>query len=273
MKAELRVMSNSIIRIMAVGDVVGKSGLEFIRKNLWNLRKEQNADIVIVNGENSAPGNGITKDSAETLLFSGADAITTGNHVFRRAEIYSYLDDNQKVLRPVNYPASAPGFGYGIFALCGVRILIMNLLGTVYMESLESPFAAAERILEKETGNYDVSVADIHAEATSEKLAFANFFDGRINVVFGTHTHVQTSDARVLPGGTGYITDLGMTGVTDSVLGVKKETVIKKFLTKMPVRFDEAEGSTVLNGAVFEYDLSKRRTVFAKEFSFSENTQ
>ena len=253
-------MGKQQFRVLAVGDVVGKSGLEYIKSELWKIRKSENADLVIVNGENSAPGNGITKASAETLFMSGADIITTGNHVFRRSEVYSYLDDNEKILRPANYPKSVPGFGHGVFDIGGVRVLVMNLLGTVYMESLESPFDAAERILLREKENYDIAICDIHAEATSEKIAFAHRFDGRINIVFGTHTHVQTSDARILQNGTGYITDLGMTGPYDSVLGVKKEIVIKKFVEKMPVRFDEADGKAFFNAAVFEIDLATKRT-------------
>lgn len=256
-------MKNGILKILAVGDVVGKNGLEFIRKNLWDIRKRYDADIVIVNGENSAPGNGITIDSANTLFSSGADIITTGNHVFRRAEIYNYLDDTKGILRPANYPPPSYGFGHGIFGLCGKRVLVMNLLGNVYMEAMRCPFETAETILEKEKGNYDIAIADFHAEATSEKLAFAHHFDGRIDIVFGTHTHVQTNDACVLKGGTGYITDLGMTGPFDSVLGVKKEIIIKRFLTKLPTRHEEADGETIFSGAVFDYSTSENRTVGA----------
>ncbi len=249
---------------MAVGDVVGKSGLEYIKSNLWKIRKDENCDIIIVNGENSAPGNGITKMSSDTIFMSGADIITTGNHVFRRSEVYSYLDDNEKVLRPANYPKTAPGFGHGVFVFSGVRVLVMNLLGTVYMESLESPFETAERILAREKDGFDIAVCDIHAEATSEKMAFAHHFDGRIHIVFGTHTHVQTADAKVLAQGTGYITDLGMTGPYDSVLGVKKETVIKKFVEKMPVRFDEADGKAFFNAAVFDIDIKTKKATNVK---------
>ena len=258
-KAEKLLMENKILRILAVGDVVGKCGLEYIKGNLWRIRKDEGCDLVIVNGENSAPGNGITKMSADTLFMSGADIITTGNHVFRRSEVYSHLDDNEKLLRPANYPKTVPGFGHGVFDFSGIKFLVMNLLGTVYMESLESPFEAAERILAREKGNFDIAICDIHAEATSEKMAFAHHFDGRIHVVFGTHTHVQTADARILPQGTGYITDLGMTGPYDSVLGVKKEIVIKKFVEKMPVRFDEADGNAFFNAAIFDLDTSTKK--------------
>lgn len=260
-------MKNEMLRILAVGDVVGKNGLEFIRRNLWDIRKRYSADIVIVNGENSAPGNGITPDSADTLFSSGADVITTGNHVFRRAEVYNYLDDKNGILRPANYPSGTYGFGSGIFELCGKRVLVMNLLGNVYMESHACPFETAENILKKHEGEYDISIVDLHAEATSEKIAFARHFDGRIDIVFGTHTHVQTNDACVFPKGTGYITDLGMTGPYDSVLGVKKEIIINRFITKLPCRHEEADGETVFCGAVFEYSLSEKRTVSASLIS------
>lgn len=263
-------MANNTVRILAVGDVVGKCGGEYIRKNLWRIRKENNIDICIVNGENSAPGNGITKDSAQSLFVSGADIITTGNHVFRRSEVYTYLDDCEKVLRPANYPKGLSGFGYGVFDIGGVRVLCMNLLGTVYMESLACPFETANNILEREKGNYDIAICDIHAEATSEKMALAYDLDGRINIVFGTHTHVQTNDIRILGGGTGYITDLGMTGTYDSILGVKKDIVIKKLKTKMPVRFEEASGNCIFCGAVFEFDLISKRVVSVKSVTEKE---
>lgn len=267
----MTTMSNKTVRFMAVGDVVGKNGTEFIKKNLWDIRSRYAVDAVIINGENSAPGNGITRESAETLFVSGADIITTGNHVFRRNEVYTYLDDTPKVLRPANYPASVPGFGSGVFELCGMRVLIMNLLGNVYMESLENPFVTAARILEREKDNYDMAICDIHAEATSEKLAFAHYFDGKIHMVFGTHTHVQTNDAKVLPCGTGYITDLGMTGPVDSVLGVKKEIIINRFITKMPSRFEEAPGETQFNAAIFEFDTVTKKVCDVQAVSFTKN--
>ena len=254
-------MSCDIIRLLAIGDVVGKSGSEYIRKNLWNLRKKYMADIVIANGENSAQGNGITKDSAENLFLSGTDIITTGNHVYRRAEVYTFLDDNGKVLRPANYPGSCYGFGHGIYTLCGKRVLVMNIMGNVYMDNLACPFETAEKILEKEKGNYDFSVCDIHAEATSEKIAFAKYFDGKINIVFGTHTHVQTNDAQILPLGTGYITDIGMTGPYNSVLGIKNELVIKMFTKKLPTKFEQSEDKAFLSGALFEFDTRTNKVI------------
>ena len=254
-------MKNGILKILAVGDVVGKNGLEFIRKNLWDIRKRYDADIVIVNGENSAPGNGITIDSANTLFSSGADIITTGNHVFRRAEIYNYLDDTKGILRPANYPPPSYGFGHGIFGLCGKSVLVMNLLGNVYMEAMRCPFETAETILEKEKGNYDIAIADFHAEATSEKMALGYYLDGKVSAVFGTHTHIQTADLKILPKGTGYITDLGMTGPAHSILGLEKSTIINRFLDGKPQKFTVASGKGQFCGAIFEIDENCGKTI------------
>lgn len=243
------------MRILTVGDVVGIGGTEYIRRNLWNIRKEYKIDMTVLNGENAAKGNGLDGDTAETLLASGADVITSGNHIWQKHEMKHYIEDNEYVLRPANYPSACPGSGSVIFNASGVKVLVISVLGNVYMpDSFESPFETAERLLEKYKGEYDVSVVDIHAEATSEKIALAKYLDGKASVVFGTHTHVQTNDARVLPCGTGFVTDVGMTGVYDSILGVKNECVLEKFLLKMPVRFEEPAGSIMFNGAVFDID-------------------
>lgn len=254
-------MSDGFFRVLAVGDVVGENGTETVRRHLWNLRKETDADFTVVNGENAAKGNGILPETAETLFRSGADVITGGNHSFRRREIYPYLEDHPYLLRPSNFPSSCPGNGYCVAETAGVRVLVINLLGTVYSESMACPFACAERILEREKGTYDLAVCDFHAEATSEKAALAYDFDGRLTAVFGTHTHVQTNDPTVLPQGCGFVTDLGMTGAADSILGVRKDIVIRKLKTKMPVRFEEAVGKeTLLCGALFTVDKKTKRT-------------
>lgn len=255
-------MNDGYFRLLAIGDVVGDSGTETVRKHLWSVRKELCADLTVLNGENAASGNGLLPETADELFRSGADIITGGNHTFRRRELYSYLDDCETLLRPANYPSSCPGSGYCIRPFSGLRVLVLNLLGTVYTESLENPFETADRIFERERGNFDLAVCDLHAEATSEKIAFAYDFDGKITAVFGTHTHVQTNDPTVLPNGSGFLTDLGMTGDRDSVLGVRKENVIRKFRTKMPVRFDQATGKdTVLCGALFTVDKNTKKTV------------
>lgn len=253
----------SHIRILTIGDVVGPAALEKLSTALFPLKNEYKADFIIVNGENSAPGNGIDVPSAKTLLYAGADVITTGNHVWQKKEIRDFLCDSEQIIRPANYPPACPGAGYTIHDCMGWRILVINVMGTVYMEALESPFSAVDRILDRERGRYDLAVLDVHAEATSEKIALGHYFDGRIAVIFGTHTHVPTADLRILPGGSGYITDLGMTGPEESVLGVKTEIIIEKMTTKMPVRFEIADGPLILGGACFTYDTEKKHVTEA----------
>lgn len=243
------------MRVLTVGDVVGTGGTEFIRRNLWSIRKEYKIDMTILNGENAAKGNGLDGDTAETLFASGADVITSGNHIWQKHEMRHIIEDNENILRPANYPSGCPGSGCVIFDADGTRVLVISLLGNVYMpENLACPFETAEKLLEKHKGEYDACFIDFHAEATSEKIAFAKHLDGRVSAVFGTHTHVQTNDAKILAGGTGYVTDIGMTGAYDSVLGVKNECILNKFLFKMPVRFEEADGKIMFNAAVFDID-------------------
>jgi len=242
------------INILCVGDIIGSPGVEFIKRNLWTLRKNNNIDCVVANGENSANGNGVDAKSAGAVFESGADVMTTGNHVWHRKEFYDFLDGNRFVLRPANYPDACPGLGYNIIDIMGYKIIFINLLGTVFMEpGIESPFITADKIFLREKGNFDFAVIDIHAETTSEKNALAKYIDGKnlkAGVIFGTHTHVQTSDEKILKNGAGFITDLGMTGPVDSVLGIKNELIIQKFLTKMPVKFEVGEGDIELQGII-----------------------
>ena len=251
----------SQIRILTIGDVVGPTALDTLSKVLFPLKNEYKADFVIVNGENAAPGNGIDIPSAKTLLFSGTDVITTGNHIWQKKEIRDFLCDSEQLIRPANYPPVCPGSGYTIRDCMGWRVLVINVMGTVYIEALESPFTSVDRILERERGRYDIAVLDVHAEATSEKIALGHYFDSRVNIIFGTHTHIPTADLRILPGGSGYITDLGMVGPEESVLGVKTEIIIEKMTTKMPVRFEIADGTIILCGACFTYDTEKKRII------------
>ena len=244
----------SEIRILALGDIVGESGTLFIREKLWNFRKDLNIDTVIANGENSGAKGGIDRDSANLLFAGGVDIITTGNHIWRDKKIAQYLEDTTSVLRPANFPDICPGRGYTITDVKGYRMLVINVMGTVFMESLDSPFEITERILEREKGNFDFALIDFHAEATSEKIAFGIHFDSRVSAVFGTHTHIQTNDARIFKGGTGYVTDLGMTGVYDSVLGIEAELMIKKFITKIPQYHNTAKGDITMSGAIFTLD-------------------
>lgn len=241
------------MNILAVGDVVGDAGCNYLRKILPDLKKEKSVDLVIVNGENSAVGNGILPVSAEHLLASGADVITTGNHVFRRREIYNYLEDCPAIIRPANFPASAPGKGFLKLDFGRFQVAIMNLMGTVYMDPLDNPFDCATRML-SEVQDCKIKILDFHAEATGEKKAMGYYLDGKVSVVFGTHTHVQTADEQILPNGTGYLSDLGMTGPWYSVLGVKPELAIDRMHTHMPVRFENAEGPAHLNACLFTVD-------------------
>lgn len=256
-----------ILRILALGDVVGHYGLSLLTKGrrLNELRQNLRADLVIVNAENTSPGNGLRPDDADTLLNAGCDVITGGNHIFRHHSLYPLLDECSSVIRPANYPAAAPGCGYSISSASGYRVLVINLQGCVFMEPLASPFETADKILAANEGRYDIAVADIHAEATSEKIAFARYVDGRISAVFGTHTHVQTNDASILPGGTGYITDLGMCGSMNGVLGVKTECIIHKFTVKTPMGFESAEGCGMIHGALFEIDTVTKKCICCKE--------
>ena len=244
------------MKILAVGDVVGNGGTNYVRRYLWTIRRKCRADVVVLNGENAARGNGLDKDTAEALLAAGADVITSGNHIWKKHETRHFLDDMPLVLRPANYPLRAPGNGCTVIEVNGVRLLVLSLLGNTFMpDNLASPFETADMILERMTGEYDICVTDIHAEATSEKAALARYLDGRVSVVFGTHTHVQTNDARVLPNGTGFVTDIGMVGYEESVLGVRSDCVLERFLTQMPTRFEEpTEGDIRFCGALFEVD-------------------
>ena len=233
---------------------MGEESCLALRRLLPVFRTREKIDLVIANGENSSRRGGIDLVSAEMLFAAGVDLITTGNHVFRQREIYDFLDGAESLLRPCNYPDSCPGKGYSIVKVAGWRVLVINVMGTLFMESLSSPFETVERLLSRLEGEYDFAFCDFHGEATSEKLAFGHYIDSRFAAVFGTHTHVQTADGKILPRGTGYITDLGMCGSTDSVLGMKKEIAIEKWLKKMPVRYETATGSFQMQGAIFDID-------------------
>ncbi len=244
------------MRILCIGDVVGGVGCRFLRAKLPALKKIKGVDLVICNGENSADGNGITPASAKFLFDSGVDAVTLGNHAFRRKEVFEYLDENPFIARPANFPSGATP-GRGIINLdTGRRIVtVINLMGNMYLDSgLACAFETVDGMLKQAEGN--IIIVDFHAEATSEKRAMGYYLDGKVSAVFGTHTHVQTSDAQVLPNGTGYITDAGMTGTVHSVLGVKTDIIINKFKTKLPARFDLADGDCKLECVLFDVDDS-----------------
>ncbi len=248
------------MKILCIGDVVGTAGCRHLRQVLPGIKKLYGIDVCIVNGENSADGNGITPTAADHILDSGADVITTGNHVFRRREFYDRLDQDELLTRPANYPASAPGRGICTVDRGRYQVTVINLMGVVYMEPLGCPFETLDSLL-KQAGNPKFCIVDFHAEATAEKKALAYYADGRISALFGTHTHVQTADEQILPGGTGFISDVGMTGPMHSVLGIRPEQAVAKMRDKLPVRFSTAEGDCMMNGILFMLDDATGRTI------------
>lgn len=243
------------MKILFVGDVVGKPGRQALSRRLDRLVDTHRVDLVVVNGENAAAGFGLTVDIARELFDLGADVITSGNHIWDKKEILGYLDTQPALLRPANYPPELPGRGRGVFATsAGIRVGVLNLEGRVFMNNLDCPFRAADRLLEELRQETPIILVDFHAEATSEKVALGHYLDGRVSALVGTHTHVQTADERVLPGGTAYISDAGMTGSRDAVIGIRKELAIEKFLTQLPVRFEVAKRDPVLCGVLFTVD-------------------
>lgn len=246
------------MKILAIGDVVGNGGVRAICENLSALKKAYDAKFTVINGEN-ADMVGILPDQADALFKAGVDVITLGNHTWGRRQIASYIDSEPSLLRPYNIPGNAPGAGYGIFDAFGRRALVINLIGRFGMESGgDNPFFAVDKILKECEGKYDFALCDFHAEATSEKQALGYYLDGRISAVWGTHTHVQTADEKVLPDGTGFICDLGMCGAYHSVIGTAPEKSLATFLGNIPERFTEGSGSLMINGACFDInDIGK----------------
>jgi metallophosphoesterase (TIGR00282 family) len=248
------------VRILFVGDVVGRPGRDALEDRLTVLRAELEADLCIVNGENVADGVGITPKLAERLLAAGADAVTLGNHTWRRPEIGPYLATSERVIRPANFAASAPGRGSTVVeAADGTRVAVVNVMGSLSLQPACSMWELVDGLVDEARASTPVVVVDVHAEATSEKVALARWLDGRVTAVIGTHTHVQTADARVQPGGTAAITDAGMTGPHDSVIGVKAEQATHRMRTGMPVRFEVAEGGVRIEGVLVECDAGSGR--------------
>lgn len=256
------------MKILAIGDINGEDAREFVYNNLGRIKNKYGIDFCVANGENAADPNGITTEIADMLIRCGVDVITMGNHTFDHKESATVLEDNEQVIRPLNYPPHLEGSGYCTVDLGNVRVAVVNLIGRVGMTALDCPFHAIERLLPEIDA--EIIVVDMHAEATSEKIALANFLDGRVSVVFGTHTHVQTADERILPNGTGYITDLGMTGVEDSVLGVKKEIIINHYYNAVKrSRFEKQSGEVLFNGCVFDVDTKTGKTVGVERLRFN----
>ena len=238
------------MRILLIGDVIGRPGRRLVQDLVPGLRREHAIDLVIANGENAAGGIGLTVDTAQELLASGVDVITSGNHIWDRREIIPALDGELPILRPLNYPHGVPGRGHLIVG----DVLVVNLLGRVFVGNFDCPFRAMDRLLDTRVDRPRVAIVDFHAEATSEKVAMGWYLDGRVSAVVGTHTHVGTVDARVLPGGTAYISDVGMTGPIDSVIGDEVDSVIGRFLTQLPHRLSAAKGRAMLNSVLVDVD-------------------
>jgi 2',3'-cyclic-nucleotide 2'-phosphodiesterase len=249
-----------VVKLLFVGDVVGGIGRRTLAALLPGIRDAHQPDFVIVNGENAAGGVGITEKTARELLELGADAITLGNHAYRHREVYEYLDREERVVRPANYPKGSPGRGSTVVERDGMRLGIVNLSGLVFLDAVRSPFAEADAALGELRDRADAVLVDIHAEATSEKVAMGWHLDGRVTACVGTHTHVPTADGRVLPGGTAYITDVGMTGSRNGVIGVKREQALERFIKLTNVRFETADEEPWLNAVLVEADGEGRAT-------------
>lgn len=248
-------MKKDYITVIVIGDVVGDPGRKALFLSLSQIVHKEKIDFVIANGENAAGGFGITGNIAGKLYSYGVDCITTGNHIWRNREVFKVIDNDSKLLRPANFPNGTPGRGWTIFEKNGIKLAVLNLMGRVYMEPLECPFRTARREISnirRETKNI---IVDFHGEATSEKVAMGWHLDGIVSAVIGTHTHVQTADARVLPKGTAYITDVGMTGPFDSIIGMKKERALKKFITLIPSKFSVAENDIRINAVIVSIEM------------------
>jgi 2',3'-cyclic-nucleotide 2'-phosphodiesterase len=248
------------VKLLFVGDVVGGLGRRTLAAVLPRIRQEHEPDFVVANGENAAGGVGITEKTARQLFEAGVDALTLGNHTYRHSDVFDYLDRDERVVRPANYPKSAPGRGYTVVERDGQRLGVVNLSGMLYLEAARSPFAEADAVLAELRDKADHLLVDMHAEATSEKVAMGWHLDGRVTACVGTHTHVPTADARVLPGGTAYITDVGMTGPRGGVIGVKRELALRRFLTMVPVRFETSEEDPWLNAVLVDAGDDGRAT-------------
>ena len=246
------------VKLLFIGDVVGGIGRRALATVLPVLREEHQPDFVVVNGENAAGGVGITAKTAQEMLDLGVDAITLGNHAYRHRDVYEYLDREPRIVRPANFPKGSPGRGHTVVESNGIRLGVVNLSGQLFLEAVRSPFSEADAVLAELRDSTDAVLVDMHAEATSEKVAIGWYLDGRVMAVVGTHTHVPTADARVLPDGTAYITDVGMTGPRGGVIGVKKELAIERFLTLTQVRFETSREDPWLNGVLVEGDSDGR---------------
>ena len=248
------------MHVLFIGDIMGKPGREAIKRFLKPIQLEYKIDVTIANAENAASGKGLTKQISEELYDAGIQFLTMGNHVWDQREIMKFIDGEPRLIRPANYPVGAPGQGYGILRTMGLKIGILNLSGRIFLPPLDDPFSCAIRCINLIKQETPIILVDFHAEATSEKVALGWFLDGKVSAVVGTHTHIQTADDRMLNEGTAYITDVGMTGPRDSVLGIKKEIIINRFLTQLPAKFEVASGAFQINAVVLDIDEKSGKT-------------
>jgi metallophosphoesterase (TIGR00282 family) len=243
------------MKVLFIGDIVGEPGRRAIKDLVPKIVKKERIDFIVANGENAAGGSGITPMLADELLGYGIDVITSGDHIWKRKEIVDRISQDSRILRPANYPRESPGFGSTVIeSRSGIPVGVINLQGRVFMQAIECPFRSAKAEVEKIKNKARVIIVDIHAEATSEKMALGWFLDGSVSAIIGTHTHVQTADEKILPKGTAFLTDAGMTGPFDSVIGRNKEQILTRFISQMPVKFEMAENDVQLHGAVIEID-------------------
>jgi hypothetical protein len=248
------------MKVLFVGDIVGSPGREAVKQFLPGLKKDYSLDFVIANAENAAGGSGITAKVAEELFECGIDVLTSGDHIWKKREIFDFINTEPKILRPLNFPTGAPGSGWGVFrAKDNSKIGVISVLGRVFMEALECPFKTTKKAQEAISQETNTIIVDIHAEATSEKVALGWYLAGQVSAILGTHTHIQTADERILPPGTAYITDVGMTGAYDSVIGRRIEDVLERFITSVPTRFEVAVDNVQLHGAVVDIDENTGR--------------
>jgi 2',3'-cyclic-nucleotide 2'-phosphodiesterase len=258
------------MKVLFLGDIFGRPGRNCIAKELQKIKAENDIDLTIANGENAAGGIGINPNVANDLFEAGIDVLTSGNHIFKKKEIYEYIESHHRLLKPANYPPVTPGRGFIILNLPGkanLRVAVINICGRVFIENLDCPFRKMDELVAGIRPQTNIIIVDFHAEVTSEKVAMGWYLDGRVSAVIGTHTHVQTADERILPRGTAYISDAGMVGPRDSVIGVKKELIIQKFLTMMPITFVVASEDNWINGVIIDINESTGKAVSIKRIS------
>ncbi len=259
------------MRILFLGDIVGRPGREITKKLIEKFKEKEKIDVVIANGENAAAGSGLTPRLAEELFSNKIDILTSGDHIWKKREIYELLDSTDRILRPANYPPGSPGKGFTVVEFGGIKVGVINLIGRVFMEAVDCPFRGVRQILKEIGKETNVIIVDVHAEATSEKIALGWFLDGKVSAVLGTHTHVQTADEKILPEGTAYITDVGMTGPFSGVIGRTKESILERFIAQLPNKFVMAENDVEMHGVILDIDEKTGKATGIKRVQEKQN--